>query len=569
MRKSLFLILSLLLPHAVVQTAGAQNNFPQTRDSVRVYTDRFLYISGENIQFTAFGIENEELHTGPVSRILYTELISPSGIKHAEGKYFTEGNRWSGSLSIPSNLISGLYYLKSYTKMMRNIGPAVYSYIPLKVINPNRAEVLNNRNQSAGNLSLLSESSLPNDQLAPIIIECNDTLLNTRDSLQLRISSVNIPVREKVSLCLAVVPIESGTGNQINSKPVIENFQPVAGFLPETRGLSLSGLVKDQSSGLPIPSDRVHLSIMGKVKDYLSVMTDSAGRFYFPLPPLEGKRDVFIFAEDKDGRQAVIQVDNDFCSERIQLPSSPFGLTEQEEGKALELARNLQIIRNYKLADSPTEVNLPGDTLSFYGSPSTIINLDKYIQLPSLEEYINEFLPEVRIRKQDGKKHFMIFGAHSELSIYPPLVLIDWISVPEASKILAIAPERISRIEIVNTPYIKGDMIYGGIVSIVSRKRDFAGIDLTSSGLFIRFMFLETALPPATVPETTPNIPVVKNTLYWEPSLVLNPGKTLGRKIMMGDTPGKYRIICRGITSGGKEVYGSCNFTVAGLRSGE
>jgi hypothetical protein len=570
MQKTIFLISTLLLlACALIPNAGAQPGLSQTRDSIGVFTDRSLYITGENILFSAFAIEVEELSTGPVSRILYTELISPSGVKHAAGKYLTEGNRWSGSLAIPSNLITGLYYFKSYTKMMRNEGPQVYSFIPIKIINPARTEVLNSLNESAGNFPLVPESNLSASQPVQILIECRDTLARARDSLIVRISAGGALGREKANCCLSIIPLEAGSGSKANIKPIVENLHIGSGFLPETRGLSLSGLVKDQISGKPIPSDRVHLSIMGQVKDYLSVMTDSAGRFYFPLPPLEGKRDIFIFAEDKDGKQAVIQVDNDFCTERIQLPSAPFSLTEQEEMRALELARNEQIIRNYGLGKNDQVETPYADTLSFYGSPTSVINLDKYIQLPSLEEYINEFLPEVRIRKQDGKKHFMIFGAHSELSIYPPLVLIDWISVPEASKILAISPERISRIEIVNTPYIKGDMIYGGIVSIVSRKRDFAGIDLTSSGLFIRFMFLENSQQDTILQEPVSNVPSVRNTLYWNPYILINPGKTVERTILLGDSPGKYIITCKGYTTGGREIYGSGTFTIGRFQKPE
>jgi hypothetical protein len=564
MRKTPSLITFLLLVCTIVPLVGAQTGLTQIRDSVKVYTDRSLYISGESIQFSAFAVELEEMHTGPVSRILYIELISPSGIKHSAAKFFTEGSRWSGSLAIPSNLITGLYYLKSYTKMMRNTGPLAYSYIPLRIINPTRPEVLNNHNESAGNFPPVIESKQEVSLPVQVTIECFDSIDETRDSILVRISAGALG-REKATCCLSVVPVESGTNYLGEIKPSVDNMHTTTGFLPESRGLSLSGMVNDQTSGRPISLDRVHLSIMGQVKDYLSVMTDSEGRFYFPLPPLEGKRDIFIFAEDKDGKQARIQVDNDFCTERLMLPAAPFGLSEQEGNRALELARNEQIIRNYNLPEKiPSEISTI-DTLSFYGSPTSIINLDKYIQLPSLEEYINEFLPEVRIRKQDGKKHFMIFGANSELSIYPPLVLIDWIAVPEASKILAIPPERISRIEIVNTPYIKGDMIYGGIVSIVSRRHDFAGIDLTSSGLFIRFLFLENSKPEATGLTKSSNIPDVRNTLYWNPYVILTPGKPLEYKVSLPDNHGKFRIICRGFSISGKELYGSCDYTFVRL----
>ena len=75
------------------------------------------------------------------------------------------------------------------------------------------------------------------------------------------------------------------------------------------------------------------------------------------------------------------------------------------------------------------------------------------------------------------------------MAIYDPLVMIDWVAVSDNESILGTPTQSISRIELVNAPYIKGDMIYGGIISIISKKGDFAGIDLPRNGIFINYKF--------------------------------------------------------------------------------
>jgi hypothetical protein len=217
------------------------------------------------------------------------------------------------------------------------------------------------------------------------------------------------------------------------------------------------------------------------------------------------------------------------------------------------MARNLQVESLFSgIPDTGIQEPI-NDGRPFYGDPSQVLILDKYIDLPTLEEYFNELPVGVKVRKQQGKKYFRFFSDQTEMVIYDPLVLIDWVAVDDIDRILSLSPRDISRIELVEEPYIKGQIIYGGILSFLSQENDFAGIDLPSSGTFINFDFFNPC--PAddyhrSLPE---NIPDGRNTVFWNPQVVPAASGRTDISFLTPDTPGNYLILLRGTDRNGKE----------------
>ena len=160
----------------------------------------------------------------------------------------------------------------------------------------------------------------------------------------------------------------------------------------------------------------------------------------------------------------------------------------------------------------------------------------------------------MKLKKIEGKKHFRFFNDQVEMSMYDPLILVDWVAVNDINKILAMSPPAIERIELVNFPYIKGNIIYGGIISFVSKKNNFAGIDLPSSGTFVNYHFLQECA--VTVPPAPSNVslPDPRNTVYWNPDLRVNKEGKADVSFKTPDTPGKYDIILRLINLKGEVV---------------
>ncbi len=331
-------------------------------------------------------------------------------------------------------------------------------------------------------------------------------------------------------------------------------------FYPETRGISLTGTLINKDQKTPAADHIVSLSVLG-AKDFSATRTDQKGRFFFTLPDDRGKKDIFLSPEDFTGSGMSLLIDNDYCSLPVTLPSPEIKLTEDEKKTALSLAVNARICKEFEgsaaVADTGFVQHRP-----FYGQPTSTLLMDKFIDLPTLKEYFGEISQEVKVKERKGKSYFKFFSGAAGMIINDPLVLVDWVVINDISRVLAISPQKILKIETVNKPYIKGDLTYGGIISIISRDGDFAGIDLPASGIFVKYDFFSPLCAGiATVKQA--HIPDARNTLLWMPEINTGDNREAKRiSFVTGDTPGHYVIVVRGVDSNGRVFGQSVGFEV-------
>lgn len=558
------LILVTFIVFCPDESSGQQSLLSNSQERIIMFCDRNLYVTGERILFSAFLLaENNEISTGS-SRVLYCELITPDGGKIAGNKFIIENNSGYGSLAIPEALLTGFYYLRSYTKVMRNYGPGSYSYVRLTIINPSRTEVQAGKNNIVnlnGKPSINNSNLFSNENTLKLTL--NKNKYQRRDTVCLLIDFSGIKdLSSWKGMCLAVVPEYSL--NEVDPGIPKTQLSGNTYYYPaETRGLSVTGKVKNNKNGKSLPGTPVNLSIIGRGKDFIPTRSDSEGRFFIYLPDYEGKRDLFISAPGGQGTDPEILVDNDFCVMPVELPSPLFTLTDRERECAYKTAVNFQLESHFRKDTKLTSADgtdADEDNM-FYGRPSEIIQIDKFIQLPTVEEYFNELPSSVKVRKRLGEKYFKIIGGQAESTDFKPLVMIDMVAVDDISKILAISPTDISNIELVKELYVKGDQIYGGIINFISKKGDFAGIDLPASGIFINFRFF-TPKEDYKVPLVPANEPDTRNTIYWDPHLNfdISPDKRIS--FTTSDTPGKFIVILRAVDSDGHVRSATSRFEV-------
>src|SRR5258706_8187525 len=110
-------------------------------EKVTLNTDRTLYISGEQVLFSA-SLTFDNRSSSDLSQILYVDIISPDGKSISGGKFKIENLSTNGCVTIPEETITGVYYVRAYTKYMRNFGPESFSYNAIKIVNPLRNDVL-------------------------------------------------------------------------------------------------------------------------------------------------------------------------------------------------------------------------------------------------------------------------------------------------------------------------------------------------------------------------------------------------------------------------------------------
>ena len=126
----------LLLGMGLMLGAQVQN------EGLVLLTDRGHYISGEIINYRAFYQEQAAGGETAWSSVLYVELILPNGSALKQSKLDLDASGASGAILIPEGLSSGTYYLKAYTRWMRNCGPEAYVYTSLQIYDPFSDQVL-------------------------------------------------------------------------------------------------------------------------------------------------------------------------------------------------------------------------------------------------------------------------------------------------------------------------------------------------------------------------------------------------------------------------------------------
>lgn len=518
-------------------------------ERIVLLSDRSLYITGERVHFTALVLPGNEIVTDHLSKVVYVEVITPEGRSVAKGKFPVENQASAGYLEIPAETVTGVYYLRAYTRIMRNDGPEIYSYLGIRVVNPYKNEVLH------GDGTITSRTAEPDNnsewlKLSPVK---DSYAAGEQISIATELHSagitpfmVNISVIPKRTYSrIPIVPSKSSR-NKIPSE-----------LCSETRGLSISGVLKTAENGQPVTNQRINLSVIGEGKDFMAMNSDAEGRFYFSLPALSGWRDLYLGTTGTGTQQARVFADNDFCTLPVYLPAPAFALNEEERRVVVAMAGNTRV--NGAFRDSVLKA-IPLPVGPFYGTPDQVLVLSKFVELPSLEEYFNELSGLIKVRTNGGRKFFKVTGIQPEMAIYEPLVLIDHVAVDDFEELLSAPPSLIDRIEMFNQPYLKGEIIYGGIVSIISKRGDFAGIDLPVSGTFINYRFFNELEDEDFKPDAAS--PDARNTVFFGIIPQQDTDKYKPVTVIAPSTSGTYEVIISIIDKDGNVTESTREFSV-------
>lgn len=547
-----YLALAAFLPYSLSGAFSQDTIAPfEKGESITLFTDRSVYIAGETILFTV------RLHSGMndnaqgPDRVYYSELISPAGQQVSGGKFRLEMLSGPGCLDIPGDLVSGIYYLRAYTRTMRNRGPSSYAYEPLIIFNPAIPESLPGDPLAVAIFRDAGDELQTANPMAPAIL-ADQGEYSPRDSVKIHFQSAGPSPEVAGGWCLAVIP-EGSRKTSANIHPSSATPKETGQYQPEHRGISISGRLSEPAV--------INLSIPAE-KEMMAIRSSDDGRFCFSLPGYEGARDLFLCPVAGQNGKVTVLVDNDFCPEPLTLPSPEFNPDAEERRLALRMARNLAVSKHFGTETCNVGNTTPQPARPFYDVPTEVLLMDRFVMLPTLEEYFSELLTPVKVRKKHGASYFKFMGSQAGLNIYDPLVMIDWVAVDDVGEILRLSPEAILRIEFYNAPYVKGDMIYGGIMNFISRQKDFAGIDLPASGIFVNYRFYHEChchFPAGAVPAAMPD---ARNTVYWDPALQEKDGQIPPVTITAPDSPGNYQVLLRGVGIDGQTLERKGSFSV-------
>jgi hypothetical protein len=541
-------------------------------ERIEVVTDRNIYGVGERILFAGINISPPQLSTTCWSKVLYLELLTPGGTSVAQGKFPMSCSRASGYLNIPEDLLTGNYYLVAYTKWMRNFSPVDFHYQLIKIINPYTPQ-LESSNFSSGTGQIREWEQKPIKK--EIICRTDKTSYNQREKVNLMI---NIPGSSgSLYNTYSVTVIMNGSSDTLGTlmiHPEKVQYQRPPGtiYLPESRGVSLSGRMVSADSAGSFPSEQVKLAILGQEPEFRVIPSGPRGTFCFALDSMSGRNEMYI-ATDHNEEDLEIRIDNDFANPSVKFPEIPFILSESEKELAAEIIFNMQISSHFYspeviISEKDEEVEDP-QTIAFYGIPSASILIDDYIDLPTLKEVLIEIVPGVFPRERNKEPYLSFAGnklSSTLINQYAPLLLVDQVPVFYLDKLLLMSPKKIYRVEVLNEIYIIGNTTYGGILNIITRKGDLAGIDLPESSFFFDFTSFqpqdELEFPRYGEPEFDGENPDYRNCLYWAPEIGIVPGQKVELDFFTPDNGGDYIVLIRGFDKDGTILQGKCDFRV-------
>jgi hypothetical protein len=546
---------------------GSDDAFPpEPGEKIALYTDRTLYIATEKIYFTADYSVDRELSSLDWSLVLYVELIRWNGDKIVQEKFALDKSGASGYLEIPGEVLSGNYYLRAYTRWMRNYSAAHYAYASIKIVNPDKQETDPGPNVVSDEKTYHPERIVPKNNIRDIRCLTSKTVYRQRERVDLDLIPAGQIAAAYDNYCITVVKAGSiDTAYGAFPVPCSDISGPGAiDFLPEIRGVSVSGLVTEKNTGDPLAGMETRLAIP-ITGEYFSVFhTNQQGKFFFTLPFITGRHDFFIETITDELVEPEIRIDNDFCSVPVALPYVQFELDTIEQELVVDMMIDNQLKEKFT-SDSYDDSNKRTGPVVFYGKPQHVIHMEDYIELIDLEEFIFELVPEVIVFHKKGKPSIR-FDRVTGLSNLSPLVLIDNLPVSDIGQFLKTPLNKLERIELINRGYIAGNQIFNGLLGVYSKNNDFAGIEMVQSSMFFNYSLYSQnteAFQADSGDLDNTRIPDRRNLLYWNPYIALYQGSTTSISFFTSDSKGEYIVYIRNTDSNQESSeYGICSFTV-------
>ena len=513
------------------------------KESVVVVTDRDYYTVNETIHFKAFNLSPSALRDIEWSKVLYIELVSFEGKPLVQSKIKFSQSGGEGQLLIPDGLLSGVYYIKSYTRWMRNYGPTSYFYKPLTLLNPKDAAVLLPSKPFEADFKI-EYSTLKNKEN----IKVDQDLYGFRSIGQLIFSDsgtktqdFSVSITRTSYLCDSIISIS----------PLDTSLNFNYSFLPETRGISISGILADKTNREPIANSPVSVSLKKGCNQTFSTHTNSSGIFNVVLPEVFGNAELLIIAENGQNEGLEIRLESDFCNRKVWLPYIPLKTNKEAYLRYEEIVINSQIDAQYNPVEDTTDTPYL-DEIYFYEKPSLRVDVDEFIEMSSLAELFKELVPAVGFRQERGRTSMHITGPYYyNLDTYEPLVLLDGIIISDFDELLEINPNDLMAVETLNYPYVLGNITYGGIIKMYSREGDMAGYKLPGNSLIYSFTGFDKVPPETMDYRKNSREAIFRNTVYWK-CHTQESKENQSFHFQMGDNPGAYSAILHEISKNGE-----------------
>lgn len=494
----------------------------QSRASVRMLTDRDIYVSGEEVLLSVFLPADCEFKLINLSLTnSQGELIRTVSLPMHEFKA-------DGHLYLPDSLASGSYLI---TVRSPHINPQMLESREIVVLNrfENTDEPIAVNRAMLPELFELPKSGVSVSGLLPSYPPGEQVNLTLTDP-----SNNNGVVAVAVSRCLP-------------GWTVLHRDVPVAdadaGLLTAREGVVLQGVVLRKGTTEPVSGATVYLSIPDSIPFFDYYQTRSDGRYYFLLPNRYGSEKLVLQAEKGDETDELqLRVEAIGGSKDAGFQVEPM---QQNSNTAAYLSESVQLVTFRKIYQAPDldfqkAVNKPQFPFAFYGQSPIVVDPDEYFELGDFSEISKELLQPVRFRsRKDGYSLDIVDYDLRNYMTGKPMILVDGVPMSDLARLSPMGSKVIERIDVVPYQRFYGDLRMDGVLAIYTKSGDASSIPLSNHLLKLDIEALQTEvkLPDLKKEETEPDF---RQLLYWNPDLKVNGGASV--QFTTPNVNGTYRV---------------------------
>ena len=519
----------------------------QQKSIYRLYTDRDAYVSGEILLAKIF------LPEGIASSIVSLDLMNLNGTRITGASLSIENNEAAGYLQLPDSLSSGTYLVRTYQK---------HNSAKIKTVREiwisSRFDGLEKINQIK---RITASSGIQDKEAAQIEINGIEPEYETNSSFE-----ASIKIDESLLKELDGNLLVSVAQTDQSFKPItfmLENNQSGDGII-EKNGIVISGTITDKRTMEPESDITVCLTVPDSIPGFQYYKTRKDGRFYFLLDQYYGSVQAVVQCFANNSSQRLNMKLDELFADPGTLPE--FSLQPISEEFKNNMTRNISAGTFRKVFGQETLIYTAAakktrDSYPYYGKASRTVDPQLFIDLPNFAEVARELLPGVKFRNYNNEPSLQVLNnsTHNYFE-EKPLILIDGIPVQDLNAIKGMGSADIDRVDILQNERFYGDLRFPGVVAIYTAKADYSMLPESSqlARLKLETIQLQTKLAEPSV--TEPNIPDLRQLLYWNPTT--QPKQNITVKCRTSTIEGQFKILIRGKLKDGTMLFSEKQFEV-------
>ncbi len=341
-------------------------------------------------------------------------------------------------------------------------------------------------------------------------------------------------------------------------KNVLANA-PKISFLPEIKGEIISGTILNADTHKPVANKVFILSFVSKIATISFSKTDSLGRFNFVANRF-GQQEIVIqpFRSNTSELNYKVNLDSEFSPEYSDRKIQPLFVSKENIAEINKTIISMQVNALYSPFNSfPVIEKEHPVPVCFYGTPEISVLIDKFIELPTIEEIIAEIVPFTHITRKKGQVHIKIYENESlDVKHNDSFCMVDGVPIENQNNILKMNYKKVEKIDVVNLNYFIETFSLGNILNIITRNGDMSSFDFDKrlfrqehSGYSPEYLF---NCPDYSVDSIrNSRIPDFRNLLYWNPAVKFDGNGKSEISFYTSDEATKYMVVVEGINNNG------------------